>query len=134
MEAEDPSLVSRKRKLFRREHAAATGAGAASSSQQQQQQQLVKKQKTSPYVVPQLPHILALLEERLPFVYLTREVSETTREFIKTNCCDVKTDLWNSALLCFIDCYHSPANGLPTAVFSLTAAATQHLLHGRERR
>ena len=80
MEAEDPSLVSRKRKLFRREHAAS--AGAASSSQQQQQQ-LVKKQKTSPYVVPQLPHILALLEERLPFVYLTREVSETAREMCR---------------------------------------------------
>ena len=64
IEPEDPNLSTRKRKLFRKEQAA--GAGGAAHA---------KKQKTSSYFVPQLPHILNLLEERLPFVYVTREVS-----------------------------------------------------------
>ena len=58
LDEEDPSPFNRKRKML---------LGDKSGP-------LTKKLKTSPYCVPELTHILAMCEDRIPFLMLGTEV------------------------------------------------------------
>ncbi|KAI0224051.1 Mediator of RNA polymerase II transcription subunit 14 [Lamellibrachia satsuma] len=58
LEEEEPDALSRKRKMFMKD----------------QYGRQMKKQKCSPYFVPELCHILALCEDRIPFVALADEL------------------------------------------------------------